>query len=309
MKPLAAVDFGSNTVSYLMGRIERGRFTETERDGKFVRLGEGVQNTGRLSDASMTRALAWVEEIARRLHSARVEQLRCVGTEALRLASNRAEMCSAARAILGAELEIISGDEEARLTFDGVRWRYPEGPLAIVDIGGGSMELILAEDGAAPACWSLPLGSVVMTEKAGEDWPQLVQQVAAALVGLPDAPEGLGELTVVGGSGSTLAMLDQAVSLPTDSVVEGRVVSIERARELRDRVRSRSSDERTDEFELPRKRADIVVAVMAVLEGVAGRLGLPAIRTTRYSLRHGVLRSICAGPYGLPGSRARNMGN
>ena len=296
MKPVAAVDFGSNTVSYLVGRVESGCFVESERDGRFVRLGEGVRTNGNLSRAAVARTLDWVVEIARRLEDARVESVRAVGTEALRIADNRADLRSAVEKILGVELEIITGVDEARLAFEGVRWRYPDGPLAVADIGGGSMELVLAQEGGAAACFSLPIGSVMLTEECGEDWPELIRRVSAVLEGLPDAPLGLGELTVVGGSGETLAMLDRGASLPTEAVVEGHIVTIGRARALRDLIRSRGSDERAETFALPRRRADIVIAAMAALEGVADRWRLPAFRATRYCLRHGVVRSICAAP-------------
>ena len=148
MPRLAAIDVGSNSIRLLIADVDAlGRITPIHEDREVVRLGTGVFRDGRLSGASMSlacRVLARMADATERHH---VASVRAVGTSALRDASNRGEFVLNASSILGAPLEVVGGLEEARLVQRGVaaQWPHEHERVLIVDVGGGSAQLILSD--------------------------------------------------------------------------------------------------------------------------------------------------------------------
>jgi exopolyphosphatase/guanosine-5'-triphosphate,3'-diphosphate pyrophosphatase len=292
-----AVDFGSNTVGFLVLERAGPTITIVERQSRFVRLSEGVAETASISPAAFDRGVAWTEEISRAMTRLGPHRLRAVGTEVLRRARNGAEFRAAVRPLLGVDLEVISGKEEGELTFSGVRLRYPDGPLAILDVGGGSTELVIgAGPEQGPWAVSLPIGVVSMTERFGEDHAAILQHarewIREAGSGREPPPEPPQELTVLGGTGANLAMVDQGLRTLVDEKVEDHRVSRGRLDELLEIVAGSTLEQRIDLLGIPPRRADVIVAGIAILLAVLDELGLRFVRSTRYSLRHGVARTL-----------------
>jgi len=294
---LAGADFGSNKTGYLVAEARDGGLRVIERESRFTRLAEGLGRDRRIRGAALLRTLAWCEEMRARLEKLGVERFRAVGTEALRRARNRREVLALIEDVLGRRVEVISGREEGRLTFEGVRSGYSQGPLAVIDIGGGSTEIVLG--GGPPRrgeervqVVSAGVGAVGLTERHGEDWDALTRAVRATLRGFRPRGPLPGLLTLLGGTGANLTMMDLDDQELRDDRIEGHVIERERIVELRRRSAALSPRQRVDRLGLPPQRADIQVAGLAILEAALDHLGIRAVRTTRFALRHGVLRSI-----------------
>ncbi len=149
MTRVAAVDCGTNTIKLLVADIDVAAGTQDTlvREMRIVRLGQDVDRTGRLADEALARVFAAAEEYAAIVAGHRVDAVRFVATSAVRDASNADVFARGIRDRLGVEPEVVSGDEEAALSYDGATRALGDvpGPVAVLDIGGGSTELILGE--------------------------------------------------------------------------------------------------------------------------------------------------------------------
>ena len=294
---IAGADFGSNKTGFIAAEVKDGELEPIERESRFTRLAEGLSESGRINGEAVVRTLLWCDEMRKRFKKLGVERFRGVGTEALRRASNQKEVLCLIEDVLGWPVEVIPGEEEGRLTFRGVRMRYAKGPLAVIDVGGGSTEVCLGGDppkrGEEPTeVLSMRVGAVVLTEKYGESWDSLVKAVRTELRGFQPRQEVPGVLTVLGGTGANLTMMDLDEHDLKDDHIEGHVIERKRLEELRKKTAAMSPKQRIDKLGLPAQRADIQIAGLAVLEASLDHLGIKAVRTSRYALRHGVLRSI-----------------
>ncbi|MDT3767848.1 Ppx/GppA phosphatase family protein [Gleimia hominis] len=166
--PVAAVDCGTNTIRLLVGYEQRGKWHDLERTMQIVRLGEGVDQTGYLSEAAIERTVAAARQYAHICRHYGVDPLhiRCVATSASRDAKNAAEFKSKMREVLGVTPEVIEGQEEARLSYAGAlsTLRDAAEPALVVDIGGGSTEFVVGDHGQVQAV-STNMGSVRVTER------------------------------------------------------------------------------------------------------------------------------------------------
>ncbi len=164
---IAAVDLGSNSFHMIVGELRDGQLAYVERVRETVRLAEGLSPDGMLSADARSRALDCLARFGQRLRELRVDEVRTAGTSTIRRVREDARFMSAAEARLGHPIDVISGIEEARLIYAGVTHRLPstEGPRLVVDIGGGSTEIILGEGAAPTALESLDIGCVALTER------------------------------------------------------------------------------------------------------------------------------------------------
>ncbi|MBE1874492.1 exopolyphosphatase [Myceligenerans pegani] len=165
---VAAIDCGTNSIRLLVADVdEGGTLTELDRRMEIVRLGQGVDRTGELHPDALARTLAATRRYAEVVESLGAAEVRYVATSATRDARNRDEFFAGVREILGVDVEVISGDEEAALSFRGATSavaRAHPGPFLVVDLGGGSTELVLGTD-RVDAAHSMDVGSVRMTER------------------------------------------------------------------------------------------------------------------------------------------------
>jgi len=162
---LAAVDLGSNSFHMVVARYSHGQLVIVDRLREPVRLAAGLDAQGRLSRESIARAMQCLERFGQRLHDVKADRVRVVGTNTLRKAKRKGAFLDRAREALGHPIEIIAGVEEARLIYMGVAHTTPSdgGPRLVVDIGGGSTELIIGEGLAARQLESLYIGCVSLS--------------------------------------------------------------------------------------------------------------------------------------------------
>ena len=178
---VAAIDCGTNSIRLLIADIDGNNFREVVRDMEIVRLGQGVDETGQFHPDAIARTLAAVDKFAAEIAKRGVEKIRFCATSATRDATNRHLFVDGVRDRLGIELEVISGDEEAALSFAGaIKDLDPSnGPFLVVDIGGGSTEFVFGTS-TVEAARSVNIGCVRMTERHFASDPATPEQIEAA---------------------------------------------------------------------------------------------------------------------------------
>lgn len=315
----AAIDLGTNNCRLLIARPAGENFIVVDAFSRVVRLGEGLAQTGRLSQAAMDRALSALNICADKLRRRNVHLARSVATEACRQAVNGAEFIERVREETGIALDIISAHEEARLAVLGchILLEPGNGPAMIFDIGGGSTELVLIENtDTVPRIldWqSVPWGVVSLTETCGSEGTDAASRAAryvrmrelvsdsfatfaerATRHRAEDFP--LATLRLLGTSGTVTTLASLHLDLPQYDrrAVDGIIVPADSMRSISSRLSGLSLDERRELPCIGRERADLVVAGCAILEAIldlwpANRLGV-----ADRGIREGILRSLMA---------------
>ena len=240
MTRVAALDCGTNSIRLLIADVDGPRLTDVVRTMKVVRLGEGVDSTGRLQPAALARTLAATRDYAALCAEHGVERVRFVATSASRDVENRDEFVTGVRAALGVDPEVITGAQEAELSFlgalSGVAPDAGAAPFLVVDIGGGSTELAFGTDSVESSI-SLDIGCVRLTERHLAGDPATPAELAAArsdIAALLDAAAEVVPLgrtrTLVGLAGSVTTVTAHALGLPAyyPDVINGTALDPER---------------------------------------------------------------------------------
>jgi exopolyphosphatase/guanosine-5'-triphosphate,3'-diphosphate pyrophosphatase len=185
---VAAIDCGTNSIRLLIADISGGKFKEVLRDMEIVRLGQGVDENKSFHPDAINRTLAAVEKFKNQLAGKGVEKIRFCATSATRDAANRDLFIDGVRQILGVEVEVIPGEEEARLSFNGATKELlqSDAPFLVVDIGGGSTEFVYGNKEVEFAK-SVDIGCVRMSERHLKSQPVEMSQVAKAIIDIDKA--------------------------------------------------------------------------------------------------------------------------
>jgi exopolyphosphatase/guanosine-5'-triphosphate,3'-diphosphate pyrophosphatase len=272
---VGAVDLGTNTTRLLVGRVEDGSVEELHRETRITRLGEGVDARGRLLPVPIARVRNTLSDYRRTAESLGAERTLLVATSAVRDAENGEAFLGEIEWSYGFATRLLSGSEEAELMLRGLG-RVEPGTL-IVDIGGGSTELVLDEFQT-----SLPLGSVRFTERHGEDVAALEAAARELLPELePAAAVG------VAGTITTLAALDLGLPEYDRTRVHGHRLTREGARAQLERLAALPLEERRQVPALEPERAPVIVAGGAILVAILGAYGLDGIVASERGLLHG----------------------
>ena len=188
MSRIAAIDCGTNSIRLLIADISGGKFKEVLRDMEIVRLGQGVDENKSFHPDAINRTLAAVEKFKNQLAGKGVEKIRFCATSATRDAANRDLFIDGVRQILGVEVEVIPGEEEARLSFNGATKEllHSDAPFLVVDIGGGSTEFVYGNKEVEFAK-SVDIGCVRMSERHLKSQPVEMSQVAQAIIDIDKA--------------------------------------------------------------------------------------------------------------------------
>src|SRR3954470_6934892 len=181
---VAGIDCGTNSIRLLVADAAESGLVDVVRRMEIVRLGEGVDRTGRFAEAALARTFAALDDYAENIRALGAERVRMVATSATRDATNREVFVSGVGQRLGVEPDVVSGTEEAALSFAGATGDLSAtdvaAPYLVCDIGGGSTEFVLGEAGGVRASQSVDIGCVRMTERHLHDDPPSTAQVAAA---------------------------------------------------------------------------------------------------------------------------------
>ena len=219
---VAAIDCGTNSIRLLIADIDGNNFREIVRDMEIVRLGQGVDQTGQFHPDAIARTLAAVDKFAAEIAKRGVEKIRFCATSATRDATNRHLFVDGVRERLGIELEVISGEEEAALSFAGaIKDLDPSnGPFLVVDIGGGSTEFVFGTS-TVEAAKSVNIGCVRMSERHFASDPATPEQIEAARADIQAAIAHAAEVvpitmakTLVAVAGTATTVAAAALDLP-----------------------------------------------------------------------------------------------
>jgi exopolyphosphatase/guanosine-5'-triphosphate,3'-diphosphate pyrophosphatase len=281
----ACIDIGSNTTRLLVADCHRDALQEVHQAREFTHLRKGLAADGTIAAPTLARVVAVVAhqlQIAREL---RCDEVHVVATAAIRRASNAVEVCRAIEARCAVELEVLSEDEEARLAFIGAArtlGRVPAGPLGVVDVGGGSSELVV---GTAPdrITWSasVAIGSGVIADRCLRCDPPSPEDLEVAEAAVEEALDGVtappvNEAVAVGGSASSLRLL----AGPTlDAAAFARALEL---------LNADPASEVAQRFGLELDRVRLLPAGLLILKAASERLGAP-LQIGSGGLREGVL--------------------
>lgn len=307
---LGTIDVGTNTTLLLVAEATPEGVRPLAERAEITRLGRGIGQDGRLGAEGIARTLEVLRGYAElaRAHGA---PLSAIGTEALRRAPNADEFLRPAAEILGSPVEVIGGEREAALTFLAAARSFPvettAGPVVVVDIGGGSTEVIVAELGRPGLRVSLPLGSVRLTERHVHHDPPTEPEVAAleadiaATLGDLTLPPGLtGRAALIGTAGTVTTLMAMALDLVDydPARVHGAQLTRAALEAQRDRLRRSTQREREQMAGLDPRRADVIFAGACILLALVRRLDAPTVLVNDRGIRWGLLyeRLEAAGP-------------
>jgi exopolyphosphatase / guanosine-5'-triphosphate,3'-diphosphate pyrophosphatase len=301
---VAAIDCGTNSIRLLVADVSSdGGLVDLTRRMEIVRLGQGVDRTGRLAPEAIERTRVALGSYVVALRELGASRVRMVATSASRDATNAADFTAMVRATLGADPEVVSGDEEARLSYTGaVRGLDAPAPYLVVDIGGGSTEFVTGSSAAGPsAALSVDIGCVRMTERHLRSDPPTAAEVAAAEADITAtvdralaAVPGREAATLVGLAGSVTTVVGMALDLR-----EYDPARIHHARVSYDDVAKVTNDllrmpvaERLDAPIMHPGRADVIAAGALVLRVIMERAGMPAVVASEHDILDGIAYSI-----------------
>jgi exopolyphosphatase/guanosine-5'-triphosphate,3'-diphosphate pyrophosphatase len=298
MTRVAVVDIGTNSTRLLVAEVDGGELAELQRESVVTRLGEGVDATGRLGDAPMQRVFDVLERYADAIERHGVHVRTAVLTSAVRDAANGAEFAGAVRDRYGLDAMTLSGDEEARLTSLGATAsRGGDEPLVVIDIGGGSTELVVGTPGTVEFHTSTQVGVVRHGERhlhsdppAAAELQALAGDARAAIdAAVPEDVRGRpGGGGGVGGTATQLASIDLGLAEHDRERVEGHSMTRGRLEELRDRLAALPLAERREVRGLDPARAPTIVAGVVILLEATGAFGLDGVEVSERDILWGV---------------------
>lgn len=311
MTRVAAIDCGTNSIRLLVADIEPGEPPrDLTREMVIVRLGQGVDRTGRLSEAAIERTRVALADYARTIEDLKAERVRMVATSASRDASNAADFRAMVMTTLGAPPEVITGDEEAALSFAGAVSDIAPviaGPYLVVDIGGGSTEFVVGTyaDGVAhaAAAKSVDIGCVRMTERHLHSDPPTPEEIAGATADITAAvdralaavpvPSGA---TLLGLAGSVTTVAAIALGLAEydpDRIHRSRI-SCEQVAAVTADLLAATHARRAAIGVMHPGRVDVIGAGALVLRTIMERAGMDAVVASEHDILDGIAASLAA---------------
>ncbi|WP_444881641.1 Ppx/GppA phosphatase family protein [Hyphobacterium marinum] len=328
----AAIDLGTNNCRMLIARRSPDGFRIIDSFSRIVRLGEGLNESGALSSAAMDRVIAALSVCADKMDRRSVKASRCVATQACRIASNGPELMTRIKAETGLDFDIITAEEEARLSVLGCLDLMDESfeTALVVDIGGGSTELSwvdlavwrerggYASGGRPPVrTWaSAPVGVVTLAERFPEtaetaDWYAAMRDFAAAQLKTPKGAKKLrkhfrdGRAHLVGTSGTITSVAGVHLELPRyeRAKVDGLWMSADETLAACNRLSAQDFKGRSAEPVIGTERADLVLAGCAILEAVMAAWPAERLRVGDRGLREGLLMNLMRKPRRRRGGR------
>lgn len=300
-----ALDIGTVTCRLLVADVEDGRIIDVDKEYAITDLGVGVDATGRLSEAAIERVLACVDrylEVLARYDTPEhpVRRLIAMATSASRDAANGSEF-AARLAERGVTLAVIPGSREAQLTFLGASSDFPGENLLVVDIGGGSTEVVAGRFGEDPvASHSFNIGCRRVTERFFRDDPPTPAQMDAArqwiretmapyFEGLATAGFAIDRVVAVAGTATSVVSIREAMETYDSSRVHKAVVAAGELAAIEERLAAEPLEERRTTVGLDPKRAGVIVAGFVILEEVLALAGADAYTASESDILHGMI--------------------
>jgi exopolyphosphatase/guanosine-5'-triphosphate,3'-diphosphate pyrophosphatase len=296
------IDIGTNTILCLIAELRSdGSFDVLDDLAEITRLGQGEHESGLISAEGEERSSHALRRYVERCQRLRVDEIVAVGTSALRDARNSAEVQARLKAALGIEVRVLSGHEEALYAFLAVQegLRLDRRELLVVDVGGGSTEVIRGNQAGVSQAVSLNIGSVRLTEQflhsdpvRREEYERLLAALQAELATLPQAwLRGSSELTLVGiaGTFTTLAAIEKKLARYSHGEVHGYCLTLNEVRRQVALFLGKTIAERKEIPGLEPQRADVILAGACLIDQLMTRLGAEQVIVSDQGVRYGLL--------------------
>ena len=308
MARVAAVDCGTNSVRLLVADVDdEGQLRDVHREMRVVRLGQGVDATGRLAPEAVERTRVALVDYAAVIAEAGVERVRMVATSATRDATNSEDFSAVVRAVLGVDAEVVTGEEEARLSFAGAVGELDpqQGPFLVVDLGGGSTELVLGDADGVVAAFSADIGCVRLTERTlGGDPPSPPEVAAARGVVSAELAAALAAVPVerartwvgVAGTFTTLAAVAAGLQVYDSERIHLARVGLDRMHEVCTELVGMTRAQRAALGPVHPGRVDVIGGGALVCDVLAaevrGRAGLSELVVSEHDILDGIALSL-----------------
>ncbi len=294
----AVIDLGTNTFRLLVAEIRQDRFTTVFSENQIARLGEGFSEEKSFRLQAMERAMGILRAFKETLGQYTIDQLTVIGTSAFREAKNSQAFLVSIKEQTGFDVEVIAGVEEARLTFLGASLAFPNriGPIVLIDIGGGSTELIIAEGETPSKMMSTPLGVVALTERYLRKTPTtheacdiLKREVAMTLQEVVSVCPQNAFFCGTAGTLTTLAAMDQQMATYDPDKINGYGLSKKAIEAILHQLLPLSLVERCRLPGLEHGREDVILAGILILLTLMELCHYDLVYVSDYGLREGVL--------------------
>jgi exopolyphosphatase/guanosine-5'-triphosphate,3'-diphosphate pyrophosphatase len=309
---VAAIDCGTNSIRLLIAERVDGRLRDLHREMRIVRLGEGVDATGRFSAEAVARTEAAMADYAVLLRDHDVLKLRMVATSATRDAANRDEFFTMTATILGAVVpgsiaEVITGSEEAELSFNGAVGELDSAaaPFVVVDLGGGSTEVVLGDSAGVQASFSADIGCVRMTERCLHSDPPTAAEVAAARTVVRERlAEALRVVPVekartwvgVAGTFTTIAALAQDMDTYDSDAIHLSQIRFSDMLAVCDQLLGMTREQRAALGPMHEGRVDVIgggaIVVQELAAALGERVGIDELVVSEHDILDGIALSI-----------------
>ncbi len=295
---LGAIDVGTNSCRMLVLEIKNDHYKEVKRDLVITRLGEGVDQTGCLSEIAVERSFKAIEDFLAEMAKLEVEDKVIIGTSALRDVSNSKILLSRIREKTGSVINIIDGEEEARLNYLGVG----NAKSLIIDIGGGSTEFIWQQNGEL-VFKSLDIGSVRMTERY---FPEPFLPITSTMLNimendirfilnkelLPFIKRTIDQVVGVGGTITTLGAIDQELEEYLIDRIEGYIIKYSDIVKIMKFLSEMHLEQRLRVKGLQPGRADVIIAGIKILQVIMEEMGIKQVTISEHDLLYGVIKEL-----------------
>ena len=299
---VALIDVGTNTILCLIAELHSdGTFAVADDLAEITRLGEGVQQSGCISAEAAARSMQTLRRYLERSRNLGVDEIRAVGTSALRDARNSAEVRAEFKRQLGFEIRVLSGAEEAGYAFLAVQrgLSLPKQELLVIDVGGGSTEFIRGNESGLLQAISIDVGAVRLTEQflhsdpvQSEECERMRGVIEKELARLPDSwPRAVSGLTLVGiaGTFTTLSAVEKKLLRYDHTAVHGSRLKLDEVRRQVDLFFSKSIAERKRIPGLEPMRADVILAGASLIERIMNRFDAEQVVVSDQGVRYGML--------------------
>lgn len=288
MKKIAAIDIGTNSMRLLLCEAEGGRIGRKEKDLMVTRIGKGVSATGRLSEKAIDRNVEALKYFRNRAEKFGAGPVIAIATSAVRDAVNREVFVDKAKLETGIDIRVIDGKEEAELGITGVLSDCPgadEGTL-VIDIGGGSTELIYYQNGRTRFSASINAGTVRMTESCIKGHPigeqdkaeltgSLEERFSAAVAALKN--KKIEKTVAIGGTATTLGAIFHGLGIYSPEIVHNTVIDGSYVKKIFETLAAMTMEQRFAVKGLQKERADVIPAGIRILDHLLASLGLKQV--------------------------------
>lgn len=298
MERLSVIDIGTNSIKFCVAQKASDGTLEVLKDANDIaRLGEGLRETGLISPEALERNAQSVAAFAKEAEEMGVSRVLAVGTMALRTAKNTADFTARVKELCGLTVDVLPGDEEARLAYLAVLSGLPvqEGELVIFDTGGGSTEFIFGQGKELKNRMSVNLGAVLITEKHLSDDPVKPGAVQAALAEIKDTFDKAQvkgnpvQLVGMGGTVTSMGAVKHKMVKYDPDVIQGSELTLADVVEQINDYSAKTLEKRREIPGLQPKRADVILAGACILKDILSRMNADRLVISDRGLRHGLL--------------------